>query len=386
MGRRKATALLAPSASEPSGELVLSTMHGFGNRIRSIAGAWSLASELNRRLHVVWHVDESCGAKIDDVLDLRLDSGDIIRCNTLLALSAAAYHKAGSEHRDKQIIACYEPFLFGSGDSNLYSSDILPLAADTARCAHLIGSSVPATLHGRHRPPPRDWAPNAKTVRRREQEHVADGRARGAFYRAMQPSAAVRAIMAPVLARIDVARKQAAAQGRQVIVVGVHIRQGDALDKVQQFFLGGDLSGGAHNEAFVARFADEMARVQTDGLNGGRDTLFFVASDQERARRQLRERFGSKVMLELQGHNHATAAGNSDVMYADASKNGEQAPTSTATEEDEGRVGRGIHEMRRAVAEWMMLAKTSELIIRAVKSSFSAEAPLANNVPCIEIA
>ena len=184
MGRRRVQAL-AQSAEEPIGDLVLSTMHGFGNRIRSIAAAWALAAELNRRLHIVWHADDSCGARMEDIIHPRLASGDTLVCNSLLALSAAAYYHAGSEHSDRLLISCYEPFGFKVGQCDLYASDVLPLAQDVARCTHVVGSRVPATLQGRQRPPPRDWVPSAKTVRQHEHEHATDGRARGAFYRAL---------------------------------------------------------------------------------------------------------------------------------------------------------------------------------------------------------
>ena len=47
-----------------------------------------------------------------------------------------------------------------------------------------------------------------------------DGRLRGAFYRALVPSAAVRGLMAPVLERIDAARIAAAEAGQAAWVVG----------------------------------------------------------------------------------------------------------------------------------------------------------------------
>ena len=59
---RKRAVQLPPAPVDPRGPIVLLTIHGFGNRIRSLAAAWSLAAEVNRSLHVLWDADSSCGA------------------------------------------------------------------------------------------------------------------------------------------------------------------------------------------------------------------------------------------------------------------------------------------------------------------------------------
>ena len=94
MGRRKQLQL--PSAPEaPVGDLVLLTRHGFANRIRSVASAWWLAAEVGRQLQLVWHTNESCGAQLEDLFDVRLQTaGAALRVNSLVARSCAALYHA----------------------------------------------------------------------------------------------------------------------------------------------------------------------------------------------------------------------------------------------------------------------------------------------------
>ena len=66
---------------------MLSTLHGFGNRIRSVAGAWCLAAELRRRLHIVWRADEACGAALDDLFEPRLIGGGLLQGHYLQSVT-----------------------------------------------------------------------------------------------------------------------------------------------------------------------------------------------------------------------------------------------------------------------------------------------------------
>ena len=113
MGRRKQLQL--PSAPEaPVGDLVLLTRHGFANRIRSVASAWWLAAEVGRRLQLVWHTNESCGAQLEDLFDVRLQTGGAaLRVNSLVARSCAALYHAverGAASGDPELVSCYVPY------------------------------------------------------------------------------------------------------------------------------------------------------------------------------------------------------------------------------------------------------------------------------------
>ena len=98
MGRRKVPAELPCASLAPVGDIVLLTRHGFGNRIRSVASAWWLASEVDRRLQLVWQTNESCGARLEDLFDFRPQTGatttDSLCVNSLVALSCAAVYQA----------------------------------------------------------------------------------------------------------------------------------------------------------------------------------------------------------------------------------------------------------------------------------------------------
>ena len=340
-------------------------MHGFGNRIRSVAAAWSLAAELQRRLHILWEADESCGAHLADLFDVQLSNGGELRANSLAALSSAAYYSAG---RFCDVVdggvSEEAPIYEGRTGVELFASDVAPLSGDKRRVAILRGATVPATLVGRLSRATSKQQSLEKARRIGMQEHLAEGKLRGAFYRALTPSAAVQQIMAPAIARIEAERAAATARSQALFLVGVHVRQGDALDLAKRYFFH-DLSGGTHSDSLVEAFAQEMQRVVATAAAEGKRALFYVASDQARARAILRERFGSS-MVEVQ---------------MDESDRIE--PESGADDPD-GRVGRGCRAMQLAVAEWMLLSRT-ELIIRSWKSSFSDEASLVHGVRCIDL-
>ena len=231
MGRRKQLQL--PSAPEaPVGDLVLLTRHGFANRIRSVASAWWLAAEVGRRLQLVWHTNESCGAQLEDLFDIRLQTGGAaLRVNSLAARSCAALYLAverGAATGDRELVSCYAPY---GSRCELHSADLTALTADPAPVALLSGASVPATLRGRgpgKQAARREWNARAgsKAERLHAYEHGVDGRLRGAFYRALVPSAAVRGLMAPVLERIGAARLAAAEAGQVRVRVRVRVRVG----------------------------------------------------------------------------------------------------------------------------------------------------------------
>ena len=371
---KKRSDLDCPRApTDATGDLVLLTIHGFGNRIRSLAAAWWLAAEQRRRLHMRWPADDSCGARFEELFETVLLTGDTLRTDSLVALSAAMHYSAGRFlHNDQSLISIYEGQSVDR-PAELFTSDLLPLAADSARVVALRGATVPATLERKHAPPAASHrAPlsGAKAERIRMLEHHSDAPMRGAFYRALVPAAAVRAHMQTAVARIESERAAASADGRSLLLVGVHVRQGDALDLAQRYFFH-DLTGGTHDADFVARFADEMAAVSSAGVAEGRRALFFLASDQEAARRILRSRFGC-ALVEL-APPCLEGARRADETRGD--------PVAVV---DEGRVGRGCHEMHHAVAEWLMLGR-AEILIRSRKSSFSDEAALINGVRCIDL-
>ena len=116
---------------------------------------------------------------------------------------------------------------------------------------------------------------------------------------------------------------------------------------------------GTHR-AVVDHFIKEMARLQEKHAAAGKATIFFICSDQQRARCQLRARFGVAAIVEVESDEEAGGGVG------------------------EGRVGRGVRAMQHAVAEWLMLAG-ADVIIRSGKSSFSDEAALAGGVACINV-
>ena len=199
MGRRKQLQL--PSAPEaPVGDLVLLTRHGFANRIRSVASAWWLAAEVSTAPAGVAH-ERACGAQLEDLFDIRLQTGGAaLRVNRSRRAAARRLHavERGAATGDRELVSCYAPY---GSRCELHSADLTALAADPAPVALLSGASVPATLRGRapaSRPPRRGNArAGSKAERLHAYEHGVDGRLRGAFYRALVPSAAVRGSMAP---------------------------------------------------------------------------------------------------------------------------------------------------------------------------------------------
>ena len=398
MGRRR-PATIPRAPVEPVGTLMLATMHGFGNRIRSMASAWWLAAEVRRELHVVWHADASCGASLEDLFDVQLQSGDILRVNSSTAASALP-PCAGDGNIDDDgtaevptaaaTITCYEPY---GTRSVLYASDLARLPYDSARTVHLVGAcAVPATLNDAANTPSTersaaargrsDWdGSNVKARRAWEFQHRVEGKLRGAFYRALVPSVAVRRVMVPVLACVQAERAAAEEAGQALVVVGVHVRQGDALDKVEGFF---NYEPSAHDDAYVNLFSDEMARTAAANEAQGKRTLFFVASDQRRARRQLREAMALLGKASIAEVSQQV----SQQVSQEVSQGDEAALAPIAVDDDtsaEGRVSRDCRAVQLAVAEWMLLAREADLIIRSRRSSFSAEASLARGVRCIDI-
>ena len=61
--------------------------------------------------------------------------------------------------------------------------------------------------------------------------------------------------------------------------MGVHVRQGDALDLKNGFF---NYEPSAHDDAYVALFAAEMRALCSTCAAAGQRALFFLASDQAR--------------------------------------------------------------------------------------------------------
>ena len=382
MGRRKANVELPSASSAPVGELVLLTRHGFGNRIRSVASAWWLAAEVDRSLHAVWLSNESCGAGFEDLFEARLQTGDTLRVNSLTALSSSALYQAecGSiSTGESDILSCYEPY---GNRCVLHSSDVAPLLEDDARVVLLTGASVPATLRNRcpAQPARKEWNERAgsKAERLHAYEHSVDGKLRGSFYRALVPSAAVREAMAPVLERVAAERAKAADAGEGLVVVGVHIRQGDALDAKNGFF---NHEPSAHDDAYVGRFALEMNALAASCVAGGKRALFFVASDQERARRQLRASVGEAAIVELPEAGRGGADEEAGPPAEGTGGGGGGKPVLA-----EGRVQRDRRAVQHAVAEWLLLARAVDVLIRSGRSSFSAEAALMHNVRSIDIA
>ena len=324
--KRRHAPALPPEPADCNGDLVLLTLHGFGNRIRSLAGAWCLACELKRRLHVAWAADEACGAHFADLFETRLANGDIVRENTLTASSALAAYSDRSGQAGGGTIPCYE----GQDPSRpveLYTSDLAleGLPSNAAEVVAVRGVTCPATLVRNHPAGNSSsskrggggggGAHGPKTERIHMMEHRSDGKLRGAFYRNLVPAEAVAALMAPTLRRIADACAASCAGASsaesllppppppspppppRVKLIGVHVRQGDALDLAQRYFFH-DVSGGAHSDAFVNAFATEMEKARASARREGQRALFFVASDQVRARAMLRVRFGD-CMLEL---------------------------------------------------------------------------------------
>ena len=161
---------------------------------------------MGRRLQLVWHTNESCGAQLEDLFDIRLQTGGAaLRVNSLAARSCTALYHAverGAATGDRELVSCYAPY---GSHCELHSADLTALSADPAPVALLSGASVPATLRGRgpgKQAARREWNARAgsKAERLHAYEHGVDGRLRGAFYRALVPSAAVRGLMGLVKA------------------------------------------------------------------------------------------------------------------------------------------------------------------------------------------
>ena len=306
-----------------------------------------------------------------------MSTGDSLRVNSLMALSAAEYYETGTRLGNNEAAATtgvtfcsYEP---RGNRCELRTTDLTDLASDAGAMTHIVslrGAAVPSTIQrgsrgdrggggggGSHHS-------DAKALRVQWSEHKADGRSRGAFYRALVPSAAVKAAMAPALARIAAEQEGCQAQESDslsgLVVVGVHVRQGDAHDMHTRVVGFHPTPGGGHSDAVVDHFIKEMARLQEKHAAAGKATIFFICSDQQRARCQLRARFGVAAIVEVESDEEAGGGVG------------------------EGRVGRGVRAMQHAVAEWLMLAG-ADVIIRSGKSSFSDEAALAGGVACINV-
>jgi len=360
------TPTLPPPADGGGEALVVHTRHGFGNRIRSIASAVWLAAEVGRRLHVRWEISESCGASLEDLFERDLLGGvGSLRVNSLTAIAASA---CASE---RGVLSRYEPL---GNRCCLYASHLRHLPDDPAPVVVLAGASLPATLRGKQlcRPPP-TWSPDAKEERANTYEMRLDAGKRAAFYRALVPSAGVSAFLAPALARIDAARAAAAAAGAGLQLVGVHVRQGDALDAVNGFF---NSAPSAHDDAYVDKFAAAMLDAAARAAAAGKQTAFFVASDQRRARRQLRGRVGgSHAVIEVPQGRHGGGDGggvdDGDGVGGDGSAG-------------EGREERDLRGVQRAVAEWVLLAR-ADVIVRSRESSFSAEAALVHRTKSVNV-
>ena len=148
------------------------------------------------------------------------------------------------------------------------------------------------------------------------------------------------------------------------------MRQGDSLDLKNGFF---NHEPSAHDDAYVALFAAEMRELAGTCAAAGQRALFFVASDQARARRQLREALGAAALVELSTEEAAADSGG---------KGGTDGGPGGGAE---GRVQRDCRAVQHAVAEWLLLAQVVDVLIRSVRSSFSAEAALMHGVRCIDI-
>ena len=148
----------------------------------------------------------------------------------------------------------------------------------------------------------------------------------------------------------------------------------------------------AHSDAYVERFAAEMRRLGQEAAAAGRRAIFFLASDQRRARLQLRARVGgSHTILELRtmpdeevkqrATEWASSAAEEGVAGEGVALEGAAAMEAGT---DEGRERRDRRAVQRAVAEWMLLAG-AEVIVRTCESSFSAEAALMNGASTVDI-
>ena len=125
----------AASGDDICGDLVLLTLHGFGNRIRSLAAAWSLAAEMRRRLHLEWRCDDTCGAAFEDLFENTLQNGDTLRVNSLTALSARACYDNNCAFRTKLSVyegSCIDTVELFSSD---FSSSVSRLVLDENDCS-----------------------------------------------------------------------------------------------------------------------------------------------------------------------------------------------------------------------------------------------------------
>ena len=139
--------MLPAPPTEPVGELVLLTRHGFTNRLRSVAAAYWLAAEVGRCLHVAWQSDASCEAKLEDLVVVAGEwDRTPVHFNSLTALSAAVCFTSGAAGPRGHALSCYEPY---GNRCVLYACEVAPLRGDTAAVALLSGAALPATLRNR---------------------------------------------------------------------------------------------------------------------------------------------------------------------------------------------------------------------------------------------
>jgi hypothetical protein len=285
---------------------VLSVFHGLANRLRAVAGGVALARELNRELHLDWKVNDQCLASWHDLFAAPLL---LAGTPTLLTLKG-----------DRGAWSCYSAR--GGGGSALDRIDLAGLAADATEVVHLSCCKCVSSLL--------------------ESASIAsDEASRRLFYQTMVPSAAVAALMAPVIA---------SAEGNYL--VGVHIRQGDAYDTEKSYFFRDRTglyqagAGTARGGGLVEKFLEKMAVFPaTKGRDGQLPACFFLAADQLDARRRCVERFGAHRILEVVPTR----------------------PQEEMTRRD------SVEDMETAAAEWLLLSLCKRMI-RSQVSSFSAEA------------
>ena len=130
-----------------------------------------------------------------------------------------------------------------------------------------------------------------------------------------------------------------------------------------------------------------MRRLGQEAAAAGRRAIFFLASDQRRARLQLRARVGgSHTILELRTMPDEEVKQQATEWASSAAEEGVAGEGVAAMEAGtaEGRERRDRRAVQRAVAEWMLLAG-AEVIVRTRESSFSAEAALMNGASTVDI-
>jgi hypothetical protein len=232
--------------------LTISLMHGFGNRIRTIAAAVFLAHHLGRELHVHWPRTDACDADWQDLFILPNLSINSACCSEEYLQKCVSYDLPSSR-------------------CEAFGCDLTGIENDHAhaivvRCAAIV-SKPGAESHNDDR----------------------ERRQRAVFYRQLQPSPIVRRLMAPLLDAVV----------RENYVVGVHIRQGDPFDQQQKYFFG-DLDP-KHSNTVVEQFIAAMQSypLRTDA-SPSRPIIFFVTADQAAARRLVREALGGRI-IEVRG-------------------------------------------------------------------------------------